>query len=132
MMKISPKTLLVHLLFVVLLTVISYTFAYFFYPGLSLNDILLPSLVFAFISLIVLVVFETSKPKEKDSRSLLTMVAMGLKFFLSMVFALVYFAVLKKTSTEYVILFFLLYLAFTIYLIFVIIKVLKIKSLKQG
>lgn len=132
MMKLSSKTLLVHALFVIMLTVISYAFAYFFYPRLSLNDILLPSLVFAFISIIVLVVFETGQSKEKDSRSLFTMAAMGLKFFLSMVFALVYFAVLKKTSTEYIILFFLLYLAFTIYLIVIIIKVLKIKSLKQG
>jgi len=56
--------------------------------------------------------------------------ALGLKFFLSMIFALIYFIVLKNTTPGYIILFFLLYLAFTIYLLWGIVKILKIKSLK--
>ena len=132
MMKISSKILATHFLFVLIVTAICYVAAHLFFPQLTLNDILLPSLVFAIIVFIALFVLESGQAKEKNSRSVYTMAAVGIKFFLSMVFALVYFAVLEKTAAEYIILFFLLYLAFTIYIMIVIFKVLKIKSLKIG
>jgi len=94
--------------------------------GESLS-ILLPS--FFIITSLALVVFNAGIAKPDDTSTLYTMSAIGTKFFLSAILALVYFAVLKKSEPGFVILFFILYLAFTFYLLRVILKALKNKSL---
>jgi len=97
---------------------------------ITLTDLVLPGFIFLVITALSLLVFPIGTVKSPESQPLYTMGALGLKFFLSMIFALIYFIVLKNTTLGYIILFFLLYLAFTIYLLRGIVKILKIKSLK--
>jgi len=97
---------------------------------ITLTDLVLPGFIFLVITALSLLVFLIGTVKSPESQPLYTMGALGLKFFLSMIFALIYFIVLKNTTLGYIILFFLLYLAFTIYLLRGIVKILKIKSLK--
>ena len=97
---------------------------------ITLTDLLLTGSIFLVITASSLRVFLIGIVKSPENQPLYTMGALGLKFFLSMIFALIYFIVLKNTTLGYIILFFLLYLAFTIYLLRVIVKILKIKSLK--
>lgn len=98
--------------------------------GISLADIILPCIVFPVITALSYIVFLLGSGKDAERQPLYTAGSIGLKFFFTVVFALVYFAILKNTGTGYIILFFLLYLAFTIYLLLGIVKRLKIKSLK--
>jgi len=97
---------------------------------ITLTDLVLPGFIFLVITALSLLVFLIGTVKSPESQPLYTMGALGLMFFLSMIFALIYFIVLKNTTLGYIILFFLLYLAFTIYLLRGIVKILKIKSLK--
>ena len=90
--------------------------------------LLVPS--FYIITSLALVIFNAGQAKPADAASLYSLAAMGIKFFLSAVLALIYFALLKNSGTSFVLLFFILYLAFTVYLIRVIVKALKTRSLK--
>ncbi|HCC71378.1 MAG TPA: hypothetical protein DEQ09_09555 [Bacteroidales bacterium] len=98
---------------------------------LSLPDILLPCIIFPLIAALAFFIFLMGTRANADRQPLYTAGAVGLKFILTVIFAVLYFVVMKNTGTAYIILFFLLYLAFTIYLLLGIVKVLKIKSLKQ-
>lgn len=95
-----------------------------------INGLILPAIVYPLITALSLMVFIKGRAKISENQPLFTMAAVGIKFFLSMVFALIYFVVLKNTGLVYVLLFFLLYLAFTIYLLRFILKTLNTKSLK--
>lgn len=96
----------------------------------NMAEISLTTLLFLVITLIALAVFLIGRRKSTDNQPLYTMGAIGIKFFLSIILALIYFVALKYSSLFYILLFFLLYLAFTIFLLRVIIKSLKAKSLK--
>lgn len=96
--------------------------------GISIS-LLLPS--FLIITSLSLFVFNSGVSKPPDTQPLFTLSAVGIKFFLAAILALVYFVALKKTDIRFVILFFVLYLAFTFYLIMVIHKALKDRSLKK-
>lgn len=98
--------------------------------GLALKDLLLPCTTFTLMTALSILVFIAGTHRKTENQPLFTMGALGIKFMLSMVFALIYFIVLKNTGAVYVLLFFLLYLAFTVYLLRFILKTLKIKSLK--
>ena len=63
------------------------------------------------------------------NQTLHSLVAVSIKLLLEMVFALVWFILVKKTGLPSVLLFFVLYLAFTLFSIFIIVKTLKNKSL---
>ena len=95
-------------------------------------DSLLAGMVFTIITASSVMVFVIGRTKKSENQALLTLSAIGLKFFLSLVFALVYFTLLKNTNLDFILLFFLLYLAFTIYLLRLILKILNIKSIKRG
>lgn len=86
---------------------------------------------FVAMTCISLYLFFLGRSREDGEDSMYTLSALGLKFILSMVAALVWFAVLKKVKTGELILFFVIYLAFTIFLIGVIVKELKGSSLKK-
>jgi len=89
--------------------------------------VLLPS--YFLITTLSLIVFYAGESKPADTQYLFTLSSIGIKFFLSAVLALIYFAVFKKSEVNFVLLFFILYLTFTFYLIMVIVKVLKTRSL---
>lgn len=97
---------------------------------LTLADLLLYCSVFFFITSLSLLVFFAGNRQSTDSQSVFTMASLGIKFFLSMAFALIYFIVMKNTVAEYIVLFFFLYLGFTFYLLGVIVKALNVKPLK--
>jgi hypothetical protein len=96
----------------------------------SIPELLLSTIVFAVITALAQLVFLIGTERNPERQPLYTMGAVGLKLFLLIIYAVVYFIVLKNTGAVYIILFFLLYLAFTIYLLRVVVKILKVKSLK--
>jgi cobalamin synthase len=90
-------------------------------------------LVAAFIALtsLSLYIFFMGRSKPDGEDSLFTMSAIGIKFLLSIIVALVWFAVLKKVETGELLIFFVLYLTFTVFLVGVIVKELKNNSFKK-
>lgn len=90
-------------------------------------------LIAAFIAVtsLALYIFFLGRSRPGGEDSLYTMSAVGIKFLLSMVIALVWFAVLKKVETGELLIFFVLYLTFTVFLVGVIVKELKKSSLKK-
>jgi len=97
---------------------------------ITIPELLLTTFIFSVITTLALLLFLIGSDRSPERQPLYTMGAVGLKLFLFIIYAIVYFIVLKNTGAVYIILFFLLYLAFTIYLLKVVVKILKIKSLK--
>ena len=95
------------------------------------ESMLLLMATFVAISSLCIYIFYLGRSKENGKDSIFTLSALGLKFILSMVAALVWFAVLKKVETGEFILFFVIYLTFTIFLIRVIVKEMKDSALKN-
>lgn len=84
---------------------------------------------FSVISLTTVLIFLKGQTKEPQSQVMHTMVAIGFKFLLELVAALLWFVVAKKNSTPYIIIFFGLYLLLTLFTVVFIFKVLKNKPL---
>jgi hypothetical protein len=97
--------------------------------GMNDRDIIILVLSFAVSSLLSLIVFTRGSTREPGAQTMHTFVSTGLKFILELFIILVWFVVAKKTSAEYILLFFVLYLAFSIYYIKVLLKTLRKKSL---
>jgi hypothetical protein len=97
---------------------------------IKITDLLFITIIFSLITALALILFLIGTDRSPERQPLYTMGALGLKLFLFIIYAIVYFIVLKNTGAVYIILFFLLYLAFTIYLLRIVFKILKIKSLK--
>ena len=99
--------------------------------SLGMNEIAVISLVFSFAAttLLSLLVFIRGLSREPGGQAMHTIVSIGLKFLMELVIVLIWFVAAKKTSAEYILLFFVLYLAFTTFSLLVILKVLKDKSL---
>jgi hypothetical protein len=129
-MKTPLQIFISLVLYTLAVAVLIYILILIFNIPLGLADLSLTSLLFMIITGIALVVFIVGNGKLTDDQALYTMGAIGIKFFLSIILALIYFVALKYSSLFYILLFFLLYLAFTIFLLRVIIKSLKTKSLK--
>ena len=128
-MKPLPKYILLLIFLYVLINVTGY-----FLPSLTtLNllyiDITILSSGFSLIAIIALVIFLKGQKKEPDSQTLYSLVSVSLKFLLEIVFALIWFIVIKKTYTESVLTFFVIYLTLTLFLVCIILKTLKNKSL---
>jgi len=96
---------------------------------LHFSEVAFLSLFFSFITLIVLIIFFRGQSKEPGSQTMHTLVAIGLKFLIELVLAVIWFIIAKKTGLPSVILFFVLYLAFTLISVFIMLKTLKNKSL---
>jgi hypothetical protein len=93
------------------------------------SDIAILSSLFSLISIITLVIFFRGQARGPESQTQHTLFAIGLKFLLEMVLALVWFIVIKKTSLKSVFIFFVIYLTLTLFSLLVIFKTLKYKSL---
>ena len=100
------------------------------YIDLFSISILIPS--FLLITVTSLIIFNAGSSKPDDTQPLYTLSAIGSKFLLAAVLALVYFVAFKKYEARFVLLFFILYLSFTFYLLFVIFKALKNRPLKRN
>jgi len=127
------KPLHKYILLLLLLNILLLGAGYFLASVANLNnlctDIAILSLVFSLITFITLVIFLRGQTKEPDSQTLHSLVAIGLKFLLELVLALIWFIVAKKTALPSVLIFFVLYLTFTLFSIRIILKTLKNKSL---
>jgi len=91
--------------------------------------ILLP--VFSLISVITLIIYFRGETKEADRQTLHILVAVSLKFLLEIIFALVWFIVVKKTTLPSVLMFFVLYLTLTLFSLGVMLITLKNKALQN-
>lgn len=98
-------------------------------PGNSLSDLAILTIVFLFISISAIVIFQRGQSREPQSQTLHTLVSMSVKLLFEMVLALLWFFVAKKTSTGSVFMFFILYLSFSLFSVLIILKTLKNKSL---
>jgi hypothetical protein len=90
---------------------------------------LLLILSFTVSTLLSLIIFVRGLPLAADLQGMHTFVATGVKFIVELFIVLIWFVVAKKTSVNYILLFFVLYLAFSLFLVIVILKTLKKKSL---
>ena len=87
------------------------------------------SALFSIIIIITLVIFFRGQNKDPGSQTLYSLVAVGLKFLLEMVLALIWFIVSKNNSLQSVFIFFVIYLTLTLYSVGIILKTLKYKTL---
>jgi hypothetical protein len=125
------KKFLFLLFFAVSLRVILGAIQYF-YPELFTSSIIDTGISgFFLISFLVLVLFINASQKDAEKRIAQTLLAISLKFFLSMVFAVIFFLVFKKKDIATVILFFVLYLGFTLFVVFSLLNMFKKESLKK-
>jgi len=97
--------------------------------GIRFGEIALLSGIFAFISLLAIIIFFRGQGKDAAVQTMHSLVSVTLKFLLELVLAFVWFFVAKKTGLSSVILFFVLYLAFTLFSVLIMLKTLKNKSL---
>jgi hypothetical protein len=128
-LKLIHKYLLQLSLLFILLLLSGYLFESVVNPEISLGDIVILSTVFSLIAFITFIIFLKGQEKEPESQPLYSIVAIGLKFLLEIVSALLWFIVAKKTSLQSVLMFFVLYLTLTLFTIWVIVKTLKHKVL---
>jgi hypothetical protein len=98
---------------------------------LEMSVVSVISLVLSFTvsTLISLLVFLRGLSRKPDVQAMHSFVSTGIKFLSELFIALIWFVAAKKTSAEYILLFFVLYLAFSMFFIKVILKALKKKSL---
>ena len=85
---------------------------------------------FFILSSVVLSLNFFGSQKEAGSQTLYNFAAVGVKFVLAAVIALLYFEAFKKSGLNNILLFFILYLTFTVYLMIVIVKSLKNRPIK--
>lgn len=97
--------------------------------GMNVSSVIFITLSFALSALLSLVVFFRGMSHQGSEQAMHTFVAVGIKFLAELFIALIWFIAAKKTSAEYIILFFVLYLAFSLFYIILILKTLKKKSL---
>lgn len=103
-----------------------------FYPTLFEGEAITIMLVAMFIiSVAVHIIIHAGDKKEEDVRTMLFLAAIGAKFILSAILALVYFELFKKYGLNNVLLFFVVYLCFTVFTVSVTIKTLNKRSLKE-
>ncbi len=96
---------------------------------LSFPGILLLTFLFSIIAVLTIIIFLRGQTKEPESQTLHSFFAMGLKFLLEMVLALIWFIVAKNNSLSDVLIFFVLYLTLTLFSVLIILKTLKNRSL---
>lgn len=98
-------------------------------PGSYLTELTILTIVFLFICLVSLIIFQRGQTKDSQSQTLHTLVSVSVKLLLEMVLALLWFFAAKKTSSGSVFMFFVLYLSFSLFSVLLILKTLRNKSL---
>ena len=128
-MKQVYKHVLSLIVLEVIILLVSYILISVFNLSLIFREIAILTTVFSVIALLTLFIFFKGQTKTSDSQTLHILVAISLKFFLEMIFALLWFLVVKKCYKESVLMFFVLYLTLTLFTIQIILKTLKNKVL---
>jgi len=102
------------------------------YPLLFDRESITIMLVSMFLmSVLIHILIHAGENRETDVQTMLSLAAIGAKFILSALLALVYFKVFKKYGMNNILLFFVVYLCFTVYTVIVTVKALNIRSLKE-
>ncbi|MEE4116748.1 MAG: hypothetical protein V2I37_11295 [Marinilabiliaceae bacterium] len=102
------------------------------YPGSVDRESLAVMLVSMFvIAVSVFSLIYAAEKRPPDSQAVFSLAAIGLKFILSAILAIVYFKGFKKYGMNNIVLFFVLYLTFAVYTVTVVVNTLKIRSLKN-
>jgi len=128
-LKLIYKYILLFVLLNILLLITAYLLSTIASINLRLHDALILLPVFSIISVITLIIFCKGETKEADSQTLHILVAVSLKFLLEIIFALVWFIVIKKTALPAVLMFFVLYLTLTLFTLGIMLITLKNKAL---
>ena len=127
------RSLLIHISSLLLLTLVILVTGYFMLGRTNHQELwsqlLTLTSCFSIITLISLIIFNRGLSRDSRSQTFHSFVSISLKFLLELFLALIWFIVIKKTETESVLMFFVLYLSFSFILIFLILKTLKTKSL---
>lgn len=85
---------------------------------LTTGSILYLVLIFLMGFVIILIIDHYGRKRNPGDRALFSLVSIVVKFIISAVAALVWFRVLKNTSTAHLILFFVVYLSFTFTIVY--------------
>ncbi len=102
-------------------------------PGtVDKSSLLILVISFFLLSCTVLGINYVGSKRNTETQTLFNFAAIGVKFVLAALIALLYFEAFKKSGLNNILLFFILYLTFTVYLMIVIVKSLNNKSIKQG
>jgi hypothetical protein len=128
-LKQIPKYIFLSGIFLVLILFTGWLLISLFKLNLLFSDIAILTTVFILIALVTLIIFFKGQKKNAESQTFYLLVAISLKFLLEMIFALLWFLVVKKCYSESVLMFFVLYLTLTSFSISVILKTLKNKAL---
>jgi hypothetical protein len=98
-------------------------------PGIFVwTDAVVLTVCFTVAALISLLIFFNGNSSDARKSVLMTLVAVSVKFLLSLIIALLFFVIFKNRETGSVILFFILYLAFTVFILLTFLNILKEKS----
>jgi hypothetical protein len=92
------------------------------------TEAVLLTMCFTVAALISLLIFFNGTASNVERSVLMTLIALSVKFLLSLIIALLFFVIFKNRETGSVILFFILYLAFTVFIILTFLNVLKRNS----
>jgi hypothetical protein len=92
------------------------------------TDAVVLTACFTVAALISLLIFFDGTSSDARKSVLMTLVAVSVKFLLSLIIALLFFVIFKNRETGSVILFFILYLAFTVFILLTFLNILKKKS----
>jgi hypothetical protein len=92
------------------------------------TDAVVLTVCFTVAALISLLIFFNGNSSDARKSVLMTLVAVSVKFLLSLIIALLFFVIFKNRETGSVILFFILYLAFTVFILLTFLNILKEKS----
>ena len=107
--------------------------AYLLQPVIKITvyfpDLARLTIIFTLISIVSAYVFFRGQLKEPQSQTMHTLVSLSIKFLLELTLALLWFLVAKKTSSQSVLMFFVLYLTFSLLVFFTILSALKNKAL---
>jgi len=98
-------------------------------PGMfASTDAVFLTASFTVAALISLLIFFNGTGPDAKRSVLMTLIAVSIKFLLSLIIALLFFVIFKNREAGSVILFFILYLAFTIFILLTFLNILKKKS----
>jgi hypothetical protein len=92
------------------------------------TEAVLLTMCFTVAALISLLIFFNGTASDVERSVLMTLIALSVKFLLSLIIALLFFVIFKNREAGSVILFFILYLAFTVFIILTFLNVLKRNS----
>jgi len=101
-------------------------------PLLDKSHVIITIIFFFLVNMGVLFAFFRGLDKNPRNGLLYTFAAISAKFLAYIIYILLFYLLTKNLSSNYLILFFILYLSFTIFILLALIKELKTREIKQN